>query len=59
MYADVGEPKMTTARIEVRVRNVIVTVSYSRTFEKKPQEEQNACLEGALEVVEEALRTYS
>jgi len=59
VYADVGEPRMTTARVEVRVRNVIVTVSYSRTYGKKPQEEQKACLDGALEVAEEALRAYS
>ncbi|MEO3786394.1 hypothetical protein ABGB12_23970 [Actinocorallia sp. B10E7] len=59
VYSDVGEPRMTTARVEVRVRNVIITVSYSRTYDEKPQEEQSACLEGARKVAEEALRSYS
>jgi hypothetical protein len=59
VYSDRGEPNMTTARIEVRVRNVIITVSYSRTYAQKPEEQQEECLEGALQVTEEALRTYS
>ncbi len=58
VFTDDGVKNVTNARIEVRVRNVIVTVSYSRGFKDKPQEQQDACLEGALEVAEEALRAY-
>ncbi|WP_157963627.1 hypothetical protein [Actinocorallia populi] len=59
VYTEDGVANVTTARIAVRVQNLIVTGTYSRAFEKKPQEQQDACLEGALEVVKEALRSYT
>lgn len=59
VFTDNGVENVVTARIEARVQNVIVTVSYSRGFEKKPQEEQAKSLQGAREVAEEALRSYT
>ncbi|GAA3238664.1 hypothetical protein [Actinocorallia longicatena] len=53
-----GEPTV-TARVEARVFNVIVTVTYSRDHSGKPEKEQKSSLDVAASVVEEALRTYA
>lgn len=59
VFSDAGEQNVTTARVEVRVRNVIITVNYSRPFKKEPKEQEKSCLDGAMRVAEEALRSYS
>ncbi|MCD0451422.1 hypothetical protein LO762_19795 [Actinocorallia sp. API 0066] len=59
VFTDKGSAaKTTTARVEVRVQNVIITVTYSRAYRAKAEDEQGACLEGALAVAREALKLY-
>ncbi|GAB3684420.1 hypothetical protein GCM10027589_53730 [Actinocorallia lasiicapitis] len=52
-----GDPTV-TARVEARIRNVIVTVTYSRDYSGKPENQQKPALDAAASVVEEALETY-
>lgn len=54
-----GAENVVTARVETRISNVVIAVFYSRPYERRPEEQQNACLEGATAVVQEALASYT
>jgi hypothetical protein len=56
---DKGDEKTVTARIESRVRNVIVTVSFSQRYDKDPDKLLDASLETAATVAKEALKKFS
>jgi hypothetical protein len=56
---DKGDEKTVTARTESRVRNVIVTVSFSQGYEKDPDKLMDATLETAATVAKEALKKFS
>ncbi|ROO89774.1 hypothetical protein EDD29_7482 [Actinocorallia herbida] len=59
VFVEPGTSKATVARIELRVQNVIITVAYARPYEGKPEEQVDACLEGAEAVAREALEMYT
>jgi len=56
---DKGDEKTVTARIESRVQNVIVTVSFSQRYDKDPDKLMDASLETAATVAKEALKKFS
>ncbi|GAB2833871.1 hypothetical protein GCM10022221_35880 [Actinocorallia aurea] len=59
VFVEPGTAKAATARVVLRVQNVIITVSYSRPYEGKPADQVDACLDGAETVAREALKMYT
>ncbi|MEO5878143.1 MAG: hypothetical protein ABIS86_17610 [Streptosporangiaceae bacterium] len=56
---DKGDERTVTSRVQSRVRNVIVTVSFSQHYTKEPDKLLTADLQTAATVVKEALKKFS
>ncbi|ROO89910.1 serine/threonine protein kinase [Actinocorallia herbida] len=59
VFVDEGLGKTVTCRVVTRVHNVILTTSYLRPYAKEPEDEESACLDGAVAVVSEAVKVYA